>query len=149
MQALLDNQVLVCFVMAILCFAITQGLKWAFVKPWTKKISNEKVKKSINTVIFFFPYALGILFEILLSVYVTNTAPNLLIGALNGGAGHSVYDLFERGWSIANGKLEEKKPHAKTDDEKAAEELVFGVTEDNSIDENDHSKVKEFWDKVK
>ena len=57
MQALLADQVFVYSAMAILSFAITQGLKWAFVKPWTNKLkdgteSHERIRKAINSVIF-------------------------------------------------------------------------------------------------
>lgn len=149
MQALLENQVLVYLIMAILSFAITQGLKWAFVKPWTNKISNQKVKKAINTIIFFFPYAVGITLEILVSVYITHTTPDLLIGAINGGAGHSVFSLYERGFDIVKGLFTKKNSHAKTDEEKAVEELVFGATEDGKIDKEDSPKLKEFLEKVK
>lgn len=151
MQAIFQNPIFVYSVMAILSFAITQGLKWAFVKPWTNKLKgkHERVRKAINSVIFLFPYAVGIVLEVLLSVYVTHTVPNLLIGALNGGAGHSVYHLYERGMDIARGDFTKKNSHATTDEERAAEEMVFGITEDNSVDANDQSKIKEFWDKVK
>ena len=153
MQELLADQVFVYSIMAILSFAITQGLKWAFVKPWTNKLkdgteSHERIRKAINSVIFLFPYAVGIALEILLSIY-TKTTPNLLIGALNGGAGHSVYALYERLWAVATGKSDKKQSHAQTDEEKAAEDMVYGITEDNKINSDDCSKVTEFWNKVK
>lgn len=149
MQALLADKVFVCSVMAILSFAITQGLKWVLVKPWTKKLKNDRARKAINSVIFLFPYGVGIALEILFSLYVTHTTPNLFIGALNGGAGHSVFALYERGYAILRGKFEEKKSHAKTDEEKALEEAVFGIVEDNKVDGNDAPKLKEFLEKVK
>lgn len=150
MQELLADQVFVYSIMAILSFAITQGLKWAFVKPWTNKLKgkHERIRKAINSVIFLFPYAVGIALEVLLSIY-TKTTPNLFIGALNGGAGHSVYACFERVWAIANGKSDEKKSYAQTDEEKAAENMIYGITEDNKVDASDCSKVAEFWNKVK
>jgi hypothetical protein len=135
--------------MAVAIFALTQGLKWILVKPWTNKISNETVKKSINTVIFFFPYAVGITLEILVSVYITHKTPDLFIGAINGGAGHSVFHLYERCFDIVKGLFSKKKSHAKTDEEKAVEELVFGIVEDNKVDKTDHTALEAFLKKVK
>lgn len=149
MQALLSNQVFVYAVMAVLVFAITQGFKWAFIKPWTNKLNNERVRKAINTTIYFIPYAVGILLEVLFSLYVAKTTPNLFVGALSGGAGHSVFALYERIYDVATGKVNAKKSNAKTDEEKAVENLIFGVVEDNSIDAKDNPKLKEFLNKVK
>lgn len=148
MQALLENQVFVYATMAILVFAITQGLKWAFVKPWTKKIKNEKIKKGINTIIYFFPYFVGIALEFAYSVWLMQVEPNMLMGAINGGAAHSVYSLYEHLYGLATGK-KAKNGENKSDFEKAVEQLVMGVVEDNKVDGNDCPKLKAFMDKVK
>lgn len=149
MQALLENQVFVYSAMAILVFAITQGFKWAFIKPWTNKLNNERVRKSINTTIYFIPYAVGIALEVLFSLYIANTTPNIFVGALSGGAGHSVFALYERIYAVATGKADEKKSQAKTDDEKAVEDLVFGATEDGKIDGTDRPALNAFLEKIK
>lgn len=149
MQAILTNQVVVYAVMAILVFAITQGLKWVLVKPWTRKIKNEKVKKGINTIIYFFPYFVGIGLEFAYSVFLIKTEPNMLIGAINGGAAHSVYSLFEHLESLAKTGKGKSVANGKSEEELAVERLVFGVIQDNKVDKADAPKLKEFLDKVK
>lgn len=149
MQALLADKVFLYSAVAILSFLITQGLKWILVKPWTRKLSNKTVAKAINSIIFLFPYGVGIALEIVISVYLTNSVPNLLIGALNGGAGHSVFALYERAWDIATRKFTKKRSNATTEEEKAAEELVFSSTEDNKIDKDDSPALAAFLEKVK
>ena len=68
MQALFNRQVLVLGLMVFLTFALTQGLKWASVKPWTNKLKNERARKAINTVIFFFPYAISLAIEFVFAI---------------------------------------------------------------------------------
>jgi hypothetical protein len=147
MQALLDNQVLVLCVMAFLTFAITQGLKWVGVKHWTNKLKNDRARKAINTVIFFFPYAIALGLEFLLT-FITGGEFNALVGLIVGGGSHSVYGLFEMIYGVATGKIKVKKV-AKTAEEKAVEDFVYEITKDNKIDGNDHPALKAFWDKVK
>lgn len=150
MQALLENQLFVYAVMAVLVFALTQGLKWALVKPWTSKIKNEKARKAVNTVIYFFPYFIGIALEFAYSVWIMNTEPNMLIGAINGGAAHSVYSLFEHLYNLAKGKKTKVvEQEEKSELEKAIDELVMSAVEDNKVDENDKPALKAFLDKVK
>lgn len=147
MQALLDNQVFVLCVMAFLTFAITQGLKWVGVKHWTNKLKNDRARKAINTVIFFFPYGIALGLEFLFAI-LTKGEFNALVGLIVGGGSHSVYGLFEMIYGVATGKIKVKKV-AKTAEEKAVEDFVYEITKDNKIDGNDHPALKAFWDKVK
>ena len=149
MQAILANQWVIYAIMAILVFALTQGLKWVLVKPWTRKIKNEKVRKGINTIIYFFPYVVGIGLEIAFCCFVTKQNPNLFMGAVNGGAAHSVHALKEHLISLYKDGNGKSIADGKSDYELAVEQLVMGVVEDNKVDGNDCPKLKAFMDKVK
>ena len=147
MQALLDNQVLVLCLMAVLTFALTQGLKWVGVKHWTNKLKNDRARKAINTVIFFFPYAIALGLELLLTL-ITKGEFNALVGLIVGGGSHSVYGLFEMIYGVAAGNIKVKKV-AQTAEEKAVEDFVYEITKDDKIDGNDHPALQAFLNKVK
>lgn len=144
MENLLNNSAFVCILMAVMTFGVTQGLKWAFVKPWTNKLKNERARKSVNTVIFLFPYAVGILLEYLFATFVTHTTPDLFVGAVSGGAGHSVFALYERIYNIATGRST-----AKLDESNAAEKFIADVIADGKINGDDKPALQEFLNKVK
>jgi cytochrome bd-type quinol oxidase subunit 2 len=148
MQALLGNRVLVLCAMAVLTFALTQGLKWVCVKPWTNKIENERARKAINTIIFFFPYAIALGLEFVYATFVLKGEPNALVGLIVGGGSHSVYGFFEMIYGVITGKIKVKKV-AQTAEEKAVEDFVFDISKDGKIDGNDHPALKAFLDKVK
>ena len=147
MQALLENKVLVLCAMAVLPFALTQGLKWVGVKHWTNKLKNDRARKAINTVIFFFPYAIALGLEFLLTL-ITKGEFNALVGLIVGGGSHSVYGLFEMIYGVATGKIKVKKV-AQTAEEKAVEDFVYEITKDDKIDGNDHPALQAFLNKVK
>lgn len=149
MQAIFGNQVFVYLIMAILVFSITQGLKWAFVKPWTSKLSNEKVRKAINSIIFFIPYAVGFGLEFLYSVFISKGEFNAMVGFIVGGGGHSVYSLFEIAYGIVTGKIDVNKKFAETDEQQYAENFAFLIAKDKKIDKNDLPAVKSFLEKIK
>jgi cytochrome bd-type quinol oxidase subunit 2 len=147
MQALLGNKVLVLCAMAVLTFALTQGLKWVGVKHWTNKLKNERARKAINIVIFFFPYAIALGLELLLTI-ITKGEFNALVGLIVGGGSHSVYGLFDMIYGVATGKIKVKKV-AQTAEEKAVEDFVYEITKDDKIDGNDHPALQAFLNKVK
>lgn len=149
MEELLNNSVFVYALMAVMVFGITQGLKWAFVKPWTNKLSNERARKSINTIIFLFPYAVGIALEYFYATFILQTTPDLFAGALSGGAGHSVFALYERIYSLITGRSTAKKSYAVTEEENAVEKLVMDSIADGKINADDKPALREFFDKVK
>jgi hypothetical protein len=70
------------------------------------------------------------------------------MGAINGGAAHSVYSLFEHLWGLKNGTC---KPNSagKSELELAVEKFVYDVVEDNSIDGDDSPKLSAFLEMVK
>lgn len=150
MQALLQNKVLMYFIMAVLIFGLTQGLKWAFVKPFTNKIKNEKARKAVNTVIYFIPYGLGILFEFIYAVLLVHTDFSIVMGIIHGTAGIACYGVFERVYSLITGKSSNiKNPYEATDAGRAVKELMESVAEDGKVNEDDYPALKAFLDKVK
>jgi hypothetical protein len=149
MEQLMNNSAFVYLVMAVMVFGITQGLKWAFVKPFTNKLSSERARKSINTIIFLFPYAVGLALEYFYATYISQTAPDLFVGAMSGGAGHSVFALYERVYSLITGRSTSKKYDNFTEEQQAVEKLVFDAIADGKIDADDKPALKEFLNKVK
>lgn len=150
MQEILENQVVMYVVIAALIFGLTQGLKWALVKPFTNKIKNEKARKAVNTVIYFIPYSLGILFEFLYAVLLMHGEFSVVSGLIHGTAGIACYGVFERIYSFCTGKSSNiSNPYTDTEVGRAVKELMDGVIDDGKIDENDNPKLKEFLEKVK
>lgn len=148
MQQFLQNTTLVYCTMALLIFGITQGLKWLLVKPWTQKLKSERARKAINSVIWFIPYLVGTALEFVYAVVIMKGEFNAMVGFICGGAGHSVYGLYEVIYNIATGKVKPKS-QATTDEEKAVEDFCYSVAEDGKIDENDKYALQAFWDKMK
>lgn len=144
MENMLNNSAFVYALMAVMTFGITQGLKWAFVKPWTNKLSDERVRKSVNTVIFLFPYAVGLALEYVIATFITHTTPDLFVGAMSGGAGHSVFALYERVYNIITGRST-----AKLDENNAAEKFIADIIADGKINGDDKPALQEFLNKVK
>ena len=150
MQWILQNEIVVYCIMAVLIFGITQGLKWAFVKPWTNKIKNERVRKAVNTTIYFIPYALGILFELVYSVMLLHGEFNWFMGLIHGTSGIACYGIYERGYAIITGKSKKvDNPYEDTEEGIAVKQLVDSIILDGKVDEQDKDALKSFWDKVK
>ena len=150
MNSVLENSSFVYFAMAILIFGLTQGLKWVLVKPWTNRIKNEKLRKAVNTTIYFIPYALGLLFEFLYSVMIMHGQFNTVMGLIHGTSGIACYGLFERFYAFATGKSSNlDNPYETTDTGKAVKELIDSVVEDGKVDKSDKSAVSVFLEKVK
>lgn len=138
MKAILDNQIFVYFFMAIFVFAITQGMKWVLVKPWTNKLENERLRKAINSIIFFFPYFVAIAMEFAFSVIV-KVEFNAWVGLVIGGGSHSVYGIFEMIYGIATGKI-------KIDKNESNKEIIEEFIEKNK---EEHTALDAFWNKIK
>lgn len=150
MQAILANQVVVYVVMAALIFGLTQGLKWLFIKPFTNKIKNEKVRKAVNTTIYFIPYALGILFEFVYAVLLVHAEFSVAMGIIHGTSGIACYGVFERIYSLCTGKSSNiANPYTETDVGRAVKEFMDSVAEDGEVNKDDFPKLKEFLEKVR
>lgn len=149
MQALLYNKVFVNSVIAVIIFGITQLIKCTLIKPHTKKIVNEKIRKAVNTVIYFIPYGLGIVFELIYSSWIQEEF-DVIMGIVHGASGIACYGLFERIYSIITGeKIKLDNPYEKEEEAIAAKNLMDSISEDGKIDEEDRDAIDEFWDMIK
>lgn len=150
MQEFLQNETVVYSIIAVLIFGLTQGIKWACVKPFTGKIRDERLRKSINTTIYLIPFALGMLFEYLYGVLLMKGAFDPLIGIIHGSSGIAVFGAFERAYAVITGdKVKIENPYETTEEGKAVKELADAVVKDGKVDKNDKDAIKEFWNKVK
>lgn len=139
---LLKNEYFVWCVMAVIIFALTQVLKLP-IKHFTKKISNERVRRMVNATILLIPFAIGILLDFLYSTYYLHGAFSIITGLGYGTAGISLYGAIERFF-----KVKTENPY-ETEAGKAVTELVEEISKDGKVDESDKHAVKDFWDKVK
>lgn len=141
LQEILHNPYFVSCAMAVIIFAVTQGLK-QFIKLGTKHIKNERARKIVNATILLIPFGLGILFEYLFATYYLHSAFSLIKGLVYGSAGISLYGVIERFF-----KVKVNNPY-NTEEGKAVTDLVDKVVEDGKVDSSDMSAVQEFLDKV-
>lgn len=147
MAELLNNEWFVMGAMAVIAFAITQGLKWAFVKPFTKNLT-EKKKNIINSVIILIAFGSSVLCEFLYSHFWLHTSINF-IRAFSGWTGaSSVYAIVERVLKTFKKDAKLENPY-ETESGKDLVETLGVVVQDNKIDTKDKDIVKEFIDKVK
>ena len=139
---LLNNDYFVWCAMAVIIFALTQVLKLP-IKYFTKKISNERVRRMVNATILLIPFAVGIVLDFLYSTYYLNVAFSVITGLGYGTAGISLYGVIERFF-----KVKTENPY-ETEAGKAVTELVEEISKDGKFDGEDKHAVKDFWDKVK
>lgn len=139
---LLSNDYFVWCAMAVIIFALTQVLKLP-IKYFTKKISNERVRRMVNATILLIPFALGVLADFLYSTYYLHSAFTIITGLGYGTAGISLYGAIERFF-----KVKTENPY-ETEAGKAVTELVEEISKDGKVDGNDKHAVADFWNKVK
>ena len=139
---LLNNDYFVWCAMAVIIFALTQVLKLP-IKYFTKKISNQRVRRMVNATILLIPFAVGIVLDFLYSTYYLNAAFSVITGLGYGTAGISLYGAIERFF-----KVKTENPY-ETEAGKAVTELVEEISKDGKFDGEDKHAVKDFWDKVK
>ena len=139
---LLNNDYFVWCAMAVIIFALTQVLKLP-IKYFTKKISNERVRRMVNATILLIPFALGVLADFLYSTYYLHSAFTIITGLGYGTAGISLYGAIERFF-----KVKTENPY-ETEAGKAVAELVEEISKDGKVDGNDKHAVADFWNKVK
>lgn len=139
---LLNNDYFVWCAMAVIIFALTQVLKLP-IKHFTKKISNQRVRRMVNATILLIPFAVGIVLDFLYSTYYLNAAFSVITGLGYGTAGISLYGAIERFF-----KVKTENPY-ETEAGKAVTELVEEISKDGKVDGEDKHAVKDFWDKVK
>lgn len=139
---LLNNDYFVWCAMAVIIFALTQVLKLP-IKYFTKKISNQRVRRMVNATILLIPFSVGIVLDFLYSTYYLNAAFSVITGLGYGTAGISLYGAIERFF-----KVKTENPY-ETEAGKAVTELVEEISKDGKFDGEDKHAVKDFWDKVK
>ena len=139
---LLNNDYFVWCAMAVIIFALTQVLKLP-IKYFTKKISNQRVRRMVNATILLIPFSVGIGLDFLYSTYYLNAAFSVITGLGYGTAGISLYGAIERFF-----KVKTENPY-ETEAGKAVTELVEEISKDGKVDGEDKHAVKDFWDKVK
>lgn len=139
---LLKNEYFVWCAMAVIIFALTQVLKLP-IKYFTKKISNQRVRRMVNATILLIPFALGVLVDFLYSTYYLHSAFTIITGLGYGTAGISLYGAIERFF-----KVKTENPY-ETEAGKAVTELVEEISADGKVDGNDKHAVADFWNKVK
>ena len=144
---LLNNEYFVWGAMAVIIFAVTQGLKWLLVKPYTNKL-NKKAKNIVNSVILLIAFGCAVGVEFLYASLYLKTGINLARAVSGWGGASLVYDLFERIMKHFNKESVVENPY-KTESGKAVAELVEEVSSDGKVDENDKHAVADFWNKVK
>ena len=138
----MSNAELVVAITGIVIFALTQLFKMP-IKHFTNKIKNDRIRRIVNITILVIPFALGVGFEFIYSMYVYFDAFELGVGIAYGSSAVFAYSIVERFLKV---KL--PNPFA-TEEGKAFLQLVDTVSEDGKIDENDKDAIKAFWDKVK
>lgn len=141
-KSLLDNVYFVSCAMSVLIFGLTQVLKLP-IKYFTKKITNERVRRMVNATILLIPFALGIALEAIYATFYLQQAMSIINGLGYGTAGISLYGAVERFF-----KVKTNNPY-DTEVGKAVTELIADISEDGKVDEADKTAVEAFWDKVK
>lgn len=138
---LIRNEYVVCSIMAIVIFAVTQLLKLP-IKAVTKNIERERLRRIINALILLIPFGLGILFEYLYNGLFLEQELTFYKGLMYGSSGVALYGFIERFF-----KVKVENPYNSEEGE-AVLELVDDVSKDKVIDEKDKDSVKAFWKKI-
>lgn len=147
MAELLNNETFVWGVMGLVAFLVTQGLKWAFVKPFTKNL-DKRTKTILNSVILLIAFGSAVLCEYLYSHFWLN-APIDFNRALYGwGSASGFYGVFETIIKIIKGNEIKLENLFEMEEGKETSELLTKATKDGKIDKNDKEFAKEFFEKL-
>ena len=141
-EQILHDPVKMSGILAVLVFALTQGLKWVFVKPWTGRLSNERAEKSVNTVILLLPFILGCAAEYVYSVILLDGDFDLLLGVSRGTASIAIHSIFEHFYKIFTGK------GLGTYTTPEAVSLAESIAADGKMTKEDASAVQKFLEKT-
>ena len=132
---LLKNEYFVWGAMAVIVFAITQGLKWLLVKPFTKKL-NEKAKNIINSVILIIAFGAAVGIEFLYAQYFLGETLNLARALSGWGGASTVFAVFERIVKMFDKNAKVENPF-DTEIGNATVDFVESVAQDGKFDSND------------
>lgn len=143
MSEIIKNEYVLLGIMAVIVFLVTQALKLSFIKPFTKKIGNERVRRMVNATILLIPFATGILLDVVYSSLIIHTSFSIITGLGYGTAGISLYGVIERFF-----KVKVDNPY-DSEEGKAVTDLVAKVAKDGKIDSKDHKALEDFYKFVK
>lgn len=147
MAELLNNSKVVWGIMATITFLITQGLKWAFVKPYTKNL-NKRTKAIINSIILIIAFGAAVLCEYLYSRLWLKDIISL-DRALSGWSGASlVYSFFEMALKAIKGETVILDNPFKTEEAQETITAIKNIVADGKIDKHDKELAKDFYDKL-
>lgn len=147
MAELLNNQKVVLIAMGFIAFLVTQGLKWACVKPFTKNLSKRK-KTIINSVILLIAFGSAVLCEFLYSHYWLHTAMSLSRASYGWGYASGIYGVMEMVLKFIKGEDVKLDNPYETEEGKDTMALVNEVIKDGKVDKNDKKLAKDFLDKI-
>ena len=147
MAELLNNEKVVLVIMGIIAFLVTQGLKWAFVKPFTKNL-NTRAKTIINSVILLIAFGSAVLCEFLYSHFWLHTTINLSRASYGWGYASAVYGVFETILKFIKGKDVKLDNPYETEEGKQTTELIVNIAKDGKIDKKDEQSIKDFANKL-
>lgn len=147
MAELLNNESFVFGVMSVIAFLVTQGLKWAFVKPFTKNLDKKK-KTLINSIILIIAFGSAVLCEFLYSHFWLHSALDINRALSGWGGASGVYGIFE--WVlkvISGGSVKLENPY-NTEEGKDTTDFIKNITKDGKFDKKDNPIVKEYIEKL-
>lgn len=143
MAELLNNETYVLIAMGIVAFLVTQGLKWAFVKPFTKNL-NKRAKTIVNSVILLIAFGSAVLCEFLYSHFWLHTAIDLTRASYGWGYASGIYGFVEMIIKFIKGETVKLENPYQTEEGKTTAELIGNITKDGKVDKKDSETVKEF-----
>ena len=147
MAELLNNQKIVLVAMGIVAFLVTQGLKWACVKPFTKNL-NTRAKTIVNSVILLIAFGSAVLCEFLYSHFWLHTAMDLTRASYGWGYASGVYGVVEMIIKFIKGDNAKLDNPYETEIGKQTTELVGNITKDGKVDKSDAQSIKDFANKL-
>lgn len=147
MAELLNNKTYVLIAMGIVAFLVTQGLKWAFVKPFTKNL-NTRAKTIMNSIILLMAFGSALLCEYLYSHFWLHTTISLSRASYGWGYASGVYGFFEMALKFIKGENVKLDNPYQTEIGKQTIELVGNITKDGKVDKSDAQSIKDFASKL-
>lgn len=147
MAELLNNEKIVLIAMGIVAFLVTQGLKWAFVKPFTKNL-NTRAKTIINSFILIIAFGSAVLCEFLYSHFWLHTAIDLTRASYGWGYASGVYGVVEMVIKFIKGENVKLDNPYQTEEGKQATQLIENITKDGKIDKKDSQSMKDYVNKL-
>jgi formate hydrogenlyase subunit 3/multisubunit Na+/H+ antiporter MnhD subunit len=147
MAELLNNKSVVLVIMGIVAFLVTQGLKWAFVKPYTKNL-NTRAKTIINSVILLIAFGSAVLCEFLYSHFWLHSAMSLSRASYGWGYASGIYGILEMVIKFIKGEEVKIDNPYKSEIGQETSELIKNIVKDNKINKEDTQTIKDFASKL-